>query len=601
MKRKMGISLLIVILMVVSTFTITTARTRGESSSSLVVSKTIWNGESWSHEICDIVTGDVIQFNITVTFHNYNPCENNYIYDIVVEDYLPDGLEYKDTISPRAPNEIVDNKITWSFTDDEIILQDDESFSIIFRAVATEYGEQSNEVYSYATEFCCGEELNSYDYAEVYVEPMLDVDKKVWDPDAKEWVERLDSVITAADVRFQIEITYHGPGYITCMEVVDTFIEECSCLEYLGNEEFIYPNDNLFDDPKITVPEDLKGVTYTWSSELGILFNLADGQSIIIRFDADVTNYCYCEEGYNTVTNIAQVDAWNCADCEESLLELEGCDSAEVCCRPHEPVFEKSVKYIETWTEEATAQIGYIVKFKIRLTYYGDYSLSDIVVIDTLPKNILEYAEGSDSLMIYRYYESGVEIITDIQGVASEDKAKIEWDIDEVLGDCDTLELTFGAIVIGLTGDCECCGTNTAEYTAIESVTEHPYSGEDTAKVITSEKIPVKIDISAKRFSVGQIRVSIKNVGEAEASNLKWNISVSGGIRGKINVNADGTIEDLESGRTASVYTVRGPIKHGFGRVKIKITVTVGETIFEETAKGFVLGRLIIIRPLLRK
>ena len=588
-------------LMVVSTFTITTARTQGGSSSSLVVNKTVWNGESWAHEICDVVKGDVVQFNITVTFHNYNPCENNYIYDIVVEDYLPDGLEYKDTISPRAPNEIVDNKIIWNFTGNEIILQDDESFSIVFRAAATEYGEQMNEVYSYATEFCCGDELNSYDYAEVYVEPRLDVDKKVWDPDAQEWVDHLDSVIKDVDVQFQIIVTYHGGITMKCMKVMDFLPEEC--LEYADNVYIEINGEKILKGdlryPEITVTEhsgcggDKTIILWDWRN---VTFALYDGESVIIKFDANVTDYCY--EDY-TITNMVFAHLWGCYGCNPDN-HVGDCDTATVNCRPHKPVFEKTVKSGNSWVENTTARIDDTVTFKIDLTYYGNYNLSNIKIIDTLPKNILEYVKNSSHLKVYHYYEHSVEKIP-IQGVASENNTKVKWDIKEALNDSDTLELTFDALVIGLTGDCgECCGINTAEYTAVESVTQHSYSGTDTAKVETFEKIPVKLQICIKKFGIGRVSAVIKNVGEENVSDIEWTINVKGGVLKRINVTAGCIIEKLEKDGKKTVSLPRRSILRKFGRITITVTATVGEETFTETANGFVFGRIILVRPLIR-
>jgi len=590
MKRKTGISLMIVMLMVISTFTVVTRTAQGVSPPPLTVEKKVWDGDSWESEICNVVKGDIVKFNITVTFHNYGPCPNNYIYDILVEDRLPNGLEYKGTVSPREPDKIIGNKIIWNFTDNEKILHNEESFSIIFKAVATEYGKQKNEVNVNATEFCCGEKLTACDSAIVHVDPRLDVDKKVWDPDTEKWADYLGSVIKAVNVRFQIVVTYHGPGYITCMKVVDTFQEECPCLEYLGNEEFIYPDNDLFDDPKITVPGNLKGVNYTWSSELGILFNLADGQNVIIRFDANVTNYCYCGE-YNTVTNLAEVDAWNCANCDPFV---EGSDTLNVSCQPHKPIFEKTVKSGNSWVEETTARIDDIVTFKVELTYYGNYNLSNIKIIDTLPKNILEYVKDSSHLKVYHYYEHSVEKIP-IQGVASENNTKVKWDIKEALNDSDTLELTFDALVIGLTGNCECCGINTAEYTAVESVTQHPYSWTDTAKVETLEKLPVKLQICVKRFGIGHVSAYIKNIGETDASNIEWNLSARYGFLGKINVESNGIISTLKKQSSTTISTSK-TIRGRISRIQVIVNVFVpGEDPITRTAHGLVFGRLIIL------
>jgi hypothetical protein len=162
--------------------------------------------------------------------------------------------------------------------------------------------------------------------------------------------------------------------------------------------------------------------------------------------------------------------------------------------------------------------------------------------------------------------------------------------------------IEFDVLVTGTTGSCEECNVNTASYTGYSN--GYDYSGSDTAQISSTDRPPAppaKLTISIKRFSIGHVQANIKNAGETEVTSVKWSISVKGGILKKINAKADGTIAELESSSAVPISTARGSIKHGFGRIKIKITITVGETIFEETAKGFVLGRLIIVRPLLRR
>lgn len=583
MKRRTGISLMMALLMIVSTFAIIPASVSA-SCPPLVVTKKVWDGDEWISPIYDVVKGDIVMFNITVTFNNYHPCQNNYIYDIIVEDYLPDGLIYKETVEPREPDEFVDNKLVWNFTDGEVELSDGESFSIIFTAVAEEYGEQVNNVDVTAIEFCNGEPLSADAYATVYVEPRLDVEKTVWNPDAQEWVKELDGVIKDVDVHFQIIITYHGPGYITCMEVVDEFQGESECLEYLeGSEEFTYPNDELFDDPEITVSENRKEVTFKWGSDLEILFNLKDGESIIIRFDANVTNYCYYE--YSPVINHVDAYAKNCENCEP----LEGSDQAEVNCRPHDPIFEKTVWNGKEWAEETYTHVGEKVRFKLELTYYGDYNLTDIEIVDYLPEDILEYVPsiiiGSSTIPI----KYGEEVY--------EDGKTVSWNIEGVLNDGETLIIEFYALVIGSTGACTECGTNIAEFSAIESE-NGPKIGEDTAKVISGDEINICINVI--RFGIGRVHVNIFNVGDEDLKNVEWTIEVKGSVLKRINVSASCTV-DLPGNSGATVSLPWRSILRKFGQITGTVTVTVpGSESIEKEFKGFVIGRIVLVRPLIR-
>jgi len=583
------------LLMVVSIFTVITPSVSATSESYIVVTKTAWDGGNWVSELYDVVKGDIVQFNITITYYNYD-CLNNYAYNFSVEDYLPDGLAYESTVEPREPDEIVDNKLIWNFTEDEIKLFDGESFSVVFNAIAVEYGEQVNNVDVTAIDYCSGVSLSAEYSATVHVDPRLDVDKKVWDPDQEQWVDHLDSVIKAKDVRFQIEITYYGaPGILTCMEVYDEFRGECDCLEYLGNEEFFYPNNELFDDPEIIVAEE--NVTYTWRSDLGILFNLKDAESVIIQFDANVTDYCYCGEEYDTITNYVGVFGCNCANWSKSGYEGE--DTATVSCRPHNPVFEKKVKYENFWVEETTARIGDLVTFGLELTYYGNYNLTDIVITDYLPKNILVYADDA-SLTIYHYYETGVCKYESFEGVVSEEGTVVEFTIPVALNDSDSLKITFNAEVINLTGECPECGKNIAEFTAKESETEHEYAGSDDAMVKTFEKLPINLCLSANRLNIGKINAFITNNGADDLSNVEWTLTVTGGLLKGINMYSEGTV-DIPSGIVFSISTPARSIVRKFGRVEVNITAKVDGETFEKTMNGFAFGRIILIRSLIRR
>ncbi len=600
MKRKTTISIVLALLMVITTFTV--APVNAEVYDSLEVTKKVWNEETetWVAVLNGAVVGDSFLFNITITYHNDNQqCPNNYAYNFSVHDVLPDGLAYVQTESPKNPTKIKGEDIFWNFSDEELVLKDGECFSIVFEVVAMEYDSYVNTVHVTANEFCNGGQLSADACATVNVEPGIDVEKLVWDPDIEEWVDHLDSVIKAKDVRFQIEITYYGPGYITCMEVFDSFdkiFRSCDCLEYKGNEQFMYPDED-FDDPQITVGENNKSVTYRWSSELGIMFFLADGESIIIQFDADVLDYCYCGEGYDMVTNKVDVYGWNCAGCEP----LHGYDDATVSCRPHDPVFEKTVKYEKFWVEETTAHIGDLVTFKLELTYYGSYNLTDIIITDYLPENILKYANKA-TLTVYRYNEtaSGVASYEPFEGDASENGTVVVFTIPTALNDNEGLKITFAAEVIGLTGDCECCGKNLAEFIAMESETEREYCGSDDAMVKTFDKVPSNLWLNVNRLSIGKIHAIIQNIGEGDLSDIKWTMTVTGGILKRIMLQDEGVI-DLASEEVFSINTPARSIVRKFGRVHVTLTAEVDGEMFEKTMNGFAFGRIILIRPLIRR
>lgn len=595
MKRKTRLSAMIALLMVISTFTVVMPSVVA-SEAGLCVEKEIWDGNKWVNDINAIV-GDVVEFKITITYYNES---NNCVSNIVVTDTLPMGLKYKETVCPEEEPvvKVSGNTLVWDFGKTQLCHGNSITIKYTAKVIEGNYGENVNVVNVTAKELCGPHDLSGDDTAIVVIDPSLTVEKTVWNPDQEQWVEHLDSVIKAKDVRFQIEITYYGPGYITCMEVEDYFdkhFSSCDCLEYLGNEEFFYPNEELFGDPEITVGINNKSVTYLWGFD--VLFNLADGEGITIQFDADVIDYCYCDKEYDTTTNNVDVYGWNCAGCEP----LYGYDYATVSCRPHDPIFEKTVKYEKFWVEETTAHIGDLVTFKLELTYYGSYNLTDIIITDHLPKNILQYANEA-TLVVYRYSGTAAGVIPyePFDGDTSENGTVVTFTIPTTLSDNEGLKITFDAKVIGLTGDCEYCGTNIAEFVAVESETQYLYSGSDEAIVITFDKVPIDLCLGIKRLNLGKINVYIANNGADDLPNVAWTLTVTGGLLKRINIYNEGSV-DIPSGTVVSLSTPARSVVRKFGRVQVLLTAEVEGEIFEKTMNGFTFGRIILIRPLIRR
>lgn len=585
MKRKTGLSLMMALLMVFSVFTVITPSVTAVSESYIEVTKEVCDGESWEDDT-EAEYGDTVQFKITVTYYNES---NNCASSIVVTDTLPAGLEYEETLEPEEPEpEVTGNTLVWDFGEEQLCHGD--SITIKFNAVVVggNYGENVNTVNVTAKELCGPNDLFDEDTAIVFVNPSVDVDKKVWDPDAQEWVEHLDSVIKEVDVQFRIVVTYHGDITMKCMKVIDFLPEEC--LEYADNVYIEINGEEIKEDdprdryPEITVTEHYGGdktkIMWDWRN---VTFVLHDGESVIIKFDANVTDYCYDEY---TITNIAFAHLRGCYGCQEDN-HVWDCDTATVNCRPHDPVFEKKVWDGNKWVEETTAYVGDYVLFKIELTYYGSYNLSDIRIVDELPEKILEYT-----------YNATVE-----ESNVSEDRKTIWWNITDVLNDSETLVIKFKALVIGDTGNCD-CGINTASYNAVESVTEFEYDGEDDAKVTSTHRPPVppvELDICIKRFSLGRVSASIKNVGDEDVSDVEWTINVKkGGVLYRWERGRGSSIDLIEAGKSAGICTGHKSILRKFGRITITVTATVGEETFTETAKGFVFGRIILVRPLIR-
>jgi len=109
-----------------------------------------------------------------------------------------------------------------------------------------------------------------------------------------------------------------------------------------------------------------------------------------------------------------------------------------------------------------------------------------------------------------------------------------------------------------------------------------------------SPTVEPDLEFGIAKYSFGEIQAKIKNIVEEELTGIDWNITVKGGLLNRINVSANGSIDELGPGITQKISTEPRSIVLRFGPVVIEVTATVGEYAFEETFYGFVIGRLFI-------
>lgn len=458
MKRKLttGMSLLITLLMITSVLTTGTTIANGEENGVLEVVKHVSNGENWVDYI-EALVGDTVQFKITVTYHNISGNGyHDHVDNIVVTDILPPGLQYAETQQPPAPEpQIEGNQVIWAFPSNYQLYNLD-SICIIFNATVIGYGESINTVNATAIEHCCNEPIWGEDIATVFVNPSVDVDKKVWDPVELQWVDVLNEVRLNQLLRFRITVTYHGVDTMKCLVVKDV-LPGC-CLEFMNGVEITYPHQG-FDDPVTTIDEN--EITWDWTTTT---FNLDNGESIIIEFDAKVVEYCG-----GLVENLANASLSGCGGCEPVLYDE---DTVSINCEQPQTKFEKKVFDMETqkWVDETTAVVGSHVEFKLKLTYYGESQNATFAVVDNLPC-CLEY-DGS-------YADPPVSNV-------SADNKTMWWNFTTHLEDSETVVLRFKALVL----EEFCCeGINHADLT-LTVCGEESVDYDDTAKVIIRDNTP---------------------------------------------------------------------------------------------------------------
>ena len=181
------------------------------------VEKNVWDTgmETWVEEIVAEV-GDDVTFR-TWIHHDGTCCP---IFGIVVEDVLPEGLEF--VSADPVPDKIVEKgnitTVKWNLVN--ITLEPCENTSIEMVANVTKGGEHKNEVSANATG--CGYEVSDTDEATVSVPPSIAVEKSVWDDAAGEWTYEIEAEI-GNEVKFQCIVQNDGSYFpLSNITVEDT-------------------------------------------------------------------------------------------------------------------------------------------------------------------------------------------------------------------------------------------------------------------------------------------------------------------------------------------------------------------------------------------
>jgi hypothetical protein len=91
------------------------------------------------------------------------------------------------------------------------------------------------------------------------------------------------------------------------------------------------------------------------------------------------------------------------------------------------------------------------------------------------------------------------------------------------------------------------------------------------------------VQIGTVAGGIGKVTMEVKNIGDADATNVAWSISVKGGILNRINVTTTSNITTLAANGTVTVQTD----KFIFGLGKLTIELTADPVIASKTGKQF--------------
>jgi uncharacterized repeat protein (TIGR01451 family)/fimbrial isopeptide formation D2 family protein len=360
------VTLVITTFLISSMFSVVAINKSPTSVNSLEVVKEVYNGEEWVDSI-NANIGDIVEFRITVTYHNLtDPANSHYAEQIVIKDFLPPCLDYETgTADPFEP--VVDGKnLTWNLG--LTTLHDGESYVITFSAEVISAGTNINTATARAYEHCCNIYIEGSGTATVNVialRPDIAVEKYVWDGNCF-WVKET-SKYAGEIVTFRIVVENTGECDLYNILIEDTLSDS---LDYVVNSA------TLNGDPYEPVING-KNLTWTWNTlapeeTLEIIFN-----ATVVGLPCDVdTNWVYVEAEDSCATIVHDEDS--------AKVHING------MCMEKE-VWDKDLK---AWMESIDASVGETVRFRITIYYYGPKKLYNIKVTDVLPE-CFAYADNA--------------------------------------------------------------------------------------------------------------------------------------------------------------------------------------------------------------
>ncbi|RZN42783.1 MAG: DUF3344 domain-containing protein [Methanophagales archaeon ANME-1-THS] len=158
------------------------------------VTKKVWDGSNWVDDLGPLSSdwpGKDVIFQIKVDANCLD------LTNVVLTDVLDSGLVYNDAASP-VPDSVVGQTITWNLGS----LSGSSSQTITFNATINSYGKLYNTATATATVDLLGVGVSDSDKASEETMPPagLEVNKTVWDPDAKAWVQNLTAVVDSVNI-----------------------------------------------------------------------------------------------------------------------------------------------------------------------------------------------------------------------------------------------------------------------------------------------------------------------------------------------------------------------------------------------------------------
>ena len=534
-----------------------------------ILEKQVWNGTAWTEYLDHVRKGEPVKFRITATYYG-----DDLMKCLVIGDILPDiCLEYADNekiwiagyqitssssmwpdiyigegetivICDEIEGELPEGVIVWDWRNAVFGLDDGESVIIEFETSVTEYCDDCG---NYQGDCCPPPRINpncaiGLIWGCMQCTPCSgykDLDCAfvrccpppiTFEKKVLDGDEWVDEIETVVGNTLIFKLEFEYYGDENLTEI--QFVDELPCiLEYADDVIVgIHVENGDAELDEFGMSDDGKMLYWNFTG------NLTDSGKITITFGVEVTGSTGtgCCSGDCECVNYAEVNGE--IGCPPEYLHME--DIVDITalsnCPPSIPQLTGDTKGEEdetlTFKAYTTDSDGDKVFYKF------DY---DGYTTDWLGP----YIEGVEKTFTHSWSVAGTY---DVKVKAKDEHgAESDW-------------TTLNSLSV--------------------EITEEPASG-------------LKICFAA--FNYGSVGATLKNSGTGALSGVEWNMSVNGGLLGRVDAYNNGT-ETIGAGNSTSICS--GVLQFGLGKVSIVANAVVpGEDPIKKEATGFIIGKIVII------
>jgi fimbrial isopeptide formation D2 family protein len=607
----------------------------------LVIVKQVYDPEvgEWVDYLDGVLKGTQVRFNVTITFNGYTGV--NLMKCMKVHDCIPECcMDYAGNESFYFPSNLFENPdiivsedlkdVDFDWSNKLFNLYPNQTISIEFDTTVIYYCYDEIEKCASVNLWSCYScsnpvHLYGYDCTTVNcVPPETTIEKKVKDPETGEWVKEAFQFVNET-VTFKLELKYYGNYNLKNVKIVDNLPP----ITYYNNYTSILPINvsedgktlwwNISEPVEDGVPLNVIYDAFVWGStgdcelckinyaeysakenKTNHVYSGEDTAKITTNYYADPTlayypNYIDFGEQNQGWTGSAYFEIWNSGDQILTYSLSESLDWIQLDVTSGSSEGEHDT--INVYVVNTENIYGYFsgnilissnggdgnVHINIYLNEKGpilSYSINNI--------NFGEHDQGWTGSASFEIWNSGYQTLT---YTLSE---TLDWiEINPTSGSSSGEHNTITIDVVNTGG---LVGYNFGYI----SISSNGGDGKVYLHLYIRPVIPIQLEISVKKgLSISRVSAVIKNVGEADATNISWEFNITAGMLRKKPIAEDGTIGLIEINKNKKVNSGklfgRSAIKLRFGRIRGYLQVNVDDFSTTKEFSGIILGRVIFI------